>query len=580
MSSNTLKGILRNLGGALRHFKDYQKRAMFSVFLDLVCRLFESMGLLLIIPVIALMAPAMMPESKLQKAVLSVFRTLNINMTLVSLSAGILIFFTIKLLFLYRARIYIMKLANVYRKDLITNIFTSYQESDWNYFNAQKRGYLINYILMVTTENSYLFYVIIRGISGLLSVGLYYIFALFLSPGITLSITVLLAILVIFYSLVFKKIHYHSFKELHSTNRLAKLVEQFLSGFENIRVYSAGNSAIDKICNEAQIRMDHNITQKRYQLGFKASIELLLVIVMLVIIIFALQYRHYPIEKIIVGSMFMGRLMMKLSDVYFFNRLAEKVPGLQLFDRVYADFRKHRDIMLNSGIIIPDIKRSIEFRGVDITFSRQISGTEKLVLLHDLNFSIQKGAICCIEGESGTGKTTIICMLAGLIKPAKGEIFIDDTALSGANITEWSRNIGYVSQHSFITNDTVYSNISFFRDLSQDDIIMAAKMANCHNMISNLKNGYDTILGEAGTNLSGGQKQMICLARALAGNPKLLLLDEAASSIDTQSESTIISTINEMRGKITIVNVAHRSSAALQADITVTIKDGTITQKA
>ncbi len=184
-----------------------------------------------------------------------------------------------------------------------------------------------------------------------------------------------------------------------------------------------------------------------------------------------------------------------------------------------------------------------------------------------------------IIGPSGGGKTTLADLLLRLIEPTRGEIYIDGKHIKEIELGSWRRRIMYVPQEPFLLNGTIKENILFFGDFSQESIEAAAEQAQIHDFISSLPKGYDTPVGERGTRLSGGERQRIALARSLARDPDILVLDEATSAVDAESERAIHTTLQRLHGSKTIIIIAHRLRTVSDADNLLIIEDGVITEQ-
>ena len=183
-------------------------------------------------------------------------------------------------------------------------------------------------------------------------------------------------------------------------------------------------------------------------------------------------------------------------------------------------------------------------------------------------------------GPSGAGKTTIVDLLLRLFRPQNGELLIDGTNIDEVDKKSWHDNIGYVSQDIFLINDTIENNIRFYNSsLNHKDIAEVTKSANIYDFIESLPDKLQTFVGERGVQLSGGQRQRIVLARILARKPSILVLDEATSALDNESEHKIQEAIKGLRGKLTILIVAHRLSTVMHADKIAVIKDGIIAEE-
>ena len=194
-----------------------------------------------------------------------------------------------------------------------------------------------------------------------------------------------------------------------------------------------------------------------------------------------------------------------------------------------------------------------------------------------INFSIKMGYLVGLIGPSGVGKTTITDLILRLLIPISGRILLDGKDIRKINIEEWKKNIGYVSQDIFLTNDTINSNIKFYdNSITDDDVKEAAKMANIYNFIQSCPDEFFTVVGERGILLSAGQRQRIIIARVLARKPKILLLDEATSALDNESEAKIQQVIKNLKGKITVLVIAHRLSTVVNSDKLIVLEKGKV----
>ena len=183
-------------------------------------------------------------------------------------------------------------------------------------------------------------------------------------------------------------------------------------------------------------------------------------------------------------------------------------------------------------------------------------------------------------GSSGSGKTTIADLLLRLFHPDSGRILLDDNGVEEINIKNWRRKIGYVSQDVFLLNDTVKNNIKFFdKSISGEDIEKAVKAANADSFVKKLPQGLNTIIGERGVKLSVGQRQRIALARVLARTPEILILDEATSALDNKSEIMVQEAIENLKGKVTVLAIAHRLSTVMNSDRLIVLEKGRILEE-
>ena len=200
-------------------------------------------------------------------------------------------------------------------------------------------------------------------------------------------------------------------------------------------------------------------------------------------------------------------------------------------------------------------------------------------VLHDLNLKIPAGGFYGIVGHTGSGKSTLLSLLLRFYHAQSGSIDIDGYPLADIGDTAFRERVGLVPQDPFLLAASARENIAMGRDISQADIEIAARAARAHDFICSLENGYDTPLGEGGARLSTGQKQLIAIARALAGKPSILFLDEATSHIDSETEQVVQTALTELRGKVTIIAIAHRLSTIRDADRIVVLNHGRIAEE-
>lgn len=228
----------------------------------------------------------------------------------------------------------------------------------------------------------------------------------------------------------------------------------------------------------------------------------------------------------------------------------------------------------------PDAIDLLEVRG-HITFEHvTFAYDDRNGVLQDVSFEVLPGQKVGIVGPSGAGKSTILALLLRLWEPQEGRILLDGYDLRQIKQESLRRHCAIVTQEPFLFNDTVKNNIRYGRlDATDDEVVEAAKLANAHEFIEQLPNGYDTVVGERGVRLSGGQKQRICIARAFLANPRILLLDEATASVEPESEAVIHAALERlMEGRTTII-VSHRLSMVRDCDQILVIQGGQVVER-
>ncbi len=238
--------------------------------------------------------------------------------------------------------------------------------------------------------------------------------------------------------------------------------------------------------------------------------------------------------------------------------------------------------ILDADEVIEEIPNAKEVNGFnkEIEFRNVVFRYEKEDVLKNINLKIPKGKLTALVGESGGGKSTMADLIPRFYDVTAGEIYLDGENIKNLKIEGLRKLMGIVSQESILFNDTILNNIAFgLENISKEDVIAAAKVANAHEFILNTDDGYETNIGDRGVKLSGGQRQRISIARAVLANPPILILDEATSSLDTESEKLVQEALfNIMKDRTSIV-IAHRLSTIQHADEIIVLKKGEIVER-
>lgn len=241
------------------------------------------------------------------------------------------------------------------------------------------------------------------------------------------------------------------------------------------------------------------------------------------------------------------------------------------------DKKSNIDPSDESGTTLDRVKGEIELRHVSFKYPSR----PDIQIFRDLNLTIHSGKTVALVGESGSGKSTVIALLQRFYDPDSGQITLDGIEIRELQIKWLRQQMGLVSQEPVLFNENIRANIAYGKggNATEAEIIAAAELANAHKFISSLQQGYDTIVGERGTQLSGGQKQRVAIARAIIKSPKILLLDEATSALDAESERVVQDALDKVMVNRTTVVVAHRLSTIKNADVIAVVKNGVIVEK-
>jgi ATP-binding cassette subfamily B protein/subfamily B ATP-binding cassette protein MsbA len=234
-----------------------------------------------------------------------------------------------------------------------------------------------------------------------------------------------------------------------------------------------------------------------------------------------------------------------------------------------------KEFRSRGGIPFQKLHQGIALRNVTLQYSPELPPA-----LSGINLDLPRGSTVALVGSSGAGKSSIADLLGGLYNPTQGEILIDDTPLEQLDLISWQQRLGVVSQDTFMFNASIADNISFgSANATRAQILAAAQKAQAAGFISDLPDGFDTLIGERGYRLSGGQRQRLSLARAILRDPELLILDEATSALDTQSERLVQQAIDQFERQHTVLVIAHRLSTIVKADLICVLDKGRIVEQ-
>jgi len=355
---------------------------------------------------------------------------------------------------------------------------------------------------------------------------------------------------------------------------LTEILTETLNGFKIIKIFGRQEDMLQSFKDKNQDF--YREVMRTVRLSEAAS--LLMEFIGGIAIAFVIWYGGGLVVK---GSLTPGDLASFVVAIMMIHTPAKRLAGVNNnIQQAKVAFERMNDIFKikpeeDGKVILKDFRDSIEFK--DVTF--RYPNTQR-VILDGVNLKIKKGEIVAIVGKSGVGKTTLVDLIPRFYDPDKGAVLIDGIDLRALSLTSLRNLIGIVSQDIILFNDTVKNNIRFARpDASDEEVINAAKAAHAHEFIMEFPQGYDTVIGERGTRLSGGQAQRISIARAILKNPPILILDEATSSLDAHSEKAVRDALENLMKDKTVIVIAHRFSTIRKVSRIVVLDRGKIVEE-
>jgi ATP-binding cassette subfamily C protein len=298
--------------------------------------------------------------------------------------------------------------------------------------------------------------------------------------------------------------------------------------------------------------------------------EAIKVTFMLLAVYVTIAIWHMAPTTVMVLILLLGRIMGKLSKIQKqYQQMGILESGYWSMMETFENAQEMREQKL--GDRKPELKQAIRLEGVTFAYSKNN-------ILNDASLIFPAGEVTAIVGASGAGKTTIVDLVIGLLRPQDGEVWIDDLPLARIDLNQWRRMIGYVPQETLLLQDSILINVTLGDpDITEGEVEEALRKAGIWEFAKTRPKGMYSSVGQRGLMLSGGQRQRIAIARALVRKPKLLVLDEATTALDPENEAAICQTLRKLHGEITIVAISHQPAVLEVADRGYRVKDGTVT---
>jgi ATP-binding cassette subfamily C protein len=350
-------------------------------------------------------------------------------------------------------------------------------------------------------------------------------------------------------------------------------VTEHLGGMKTAKSYGAEDRHADifgKLTEQVRSMYTRTI-ENQAEVNYWFDIGSVLILSLILYISF--QVLSIPTAGVLLLLFLFARIMPKFSNIQqsfqaFLNTLPSFTRIAEMRRRCESATEPKTDRMEKFGL-----KQSIRFDGVAFSYDDQ----GRIPVISNLDFVIKAGETTAIIGLSGAGKSTIADLLMGLIVPNKGQILVDEVELTPERMKPWRDQIGYVPQDTFLFHDTLKNNLLWAKpDANEEEINQALRFSAAEEFVFGLPKGLETILGDRGVLVSGGERQRLALARALLRKPSLLILDEATSSLDSENEKRIQKAIEKLHGQMTILVISHRLSTIRGADVIHVIEEGNL----
>ncbi len=510
-------------------------------------------------------------SSSLNQTVENVMLAIGIAPTLTNFILIVSGSFILKALLAFTAMTYVGYTVAWVATDMRSALLRRLLDANWSYFTNQRVGFIANSISNDATRAGNAYNASAISISYIIQASAYAAVAILISPKLAIaSILVGVTLAVSLRSFV-KMSRKHGYRQTDNTAKLVTDVSDALSNIKPLKSMERQASYIELFRRKIKAIRRALFRQRLAVHGRKCGEEILVALFIGIGGYAAVVLGGLPLPELLVfGIIFfqmvslVGKAQLKLQNAVQFEsawwRLHELIDASE------------KAVEENPGTKTPTLEQGASFESV--VFAHQ-----NKTVIHEASLEIPAGKMTVLQGPSGAGKTTLIDLLIGLYRPASGTVRIDGVDLMEIDLHKWRRMIGYVPQELTLFNGTVRENITVGdQSFSDEDIARACQLAGVTDFLEDLEQGLETQTGDMGVKISGGQRQRIALARALVGEPKLLILDEVTSALDPATETAIVERIQALTGQYTIVAITHRPAWTEVADKTYHVEKGAVNE--
>ncbi|MBL0048582.1 MAG: ATP-binding cassette domain-containing protein [Bacteroidetes bacterium] len=493
----------------------------------------------------------------------------------------VVVMFFLKNLCRYLAMYFLAPVRNRVVRDIRNEIYNKTLVLPLSYYSEERKGDIMS---RMSSDVHEIEWSVMKSLEVVfrdpISIIAFLVTMVIMSPQLTLFVFVLLPLTGILIGSIGKSLRRTSARSKDTLGRLFSIIEETLSGLRIIKAFNAEKSVSDKFSktNEEYTTIMTRMYRKT-DLSSPMS-EFLGTCVMVVVMYFG--------GKLVLDSNPTLSASVFITYIAIFSQV---IPPARSFTDAYYNIQKgiasaeriakilDAEITIHEAAnptSIHSFKESIEYKNVSFAYVRGDVG----YALRRINLKIEKGKTVALVGQSGAGKSTLVDILPRFYDATEGEVLIDGIPNTQYKISDLRGLMGNVTQESILFNDTIFNNISFgMEHTKEEDVIAAAKIANAHEFIMQMENGYQSNIGDRGSKLSGGQRQRISIARAVLKNPPILILDEATSALDTESERLVQDALSKLMKNRTSLIIAHRLSTILHADEIIVMSKGEIIER-
>ena len=463
-----------------------------------------------------------------------------------------------------------VKLARHYQSRRQLELFSAFMRAKWSFITARKAGEMTNAIVTESERLGRAFTILLSLVGSLVVALIYLVLSLLIAWQVTLCLIACATIAALAMVQLYRK-GYEAGRSLAPLDaELQSALNEQFAGAKFIKASGIDDRTSTLIAPLVQKLEDANAFASAAPGTVRGVLEFTGLVGLAIILVLASEGMGVAAGNIVVVLALFGRLFPRLTAVQAQTHyLTGNLHAIEVIDRLQE--AAEADAERQDGSVAPlkvDLPTTLSIRNLQVRLGER-------TVLDQVSLTLPVPGVLAVVGRSGAGKSTLVHTLLGLVETSAGSIRLGDHEFAAAPLRAWRRTIGYVPQETILFHASIRDNLTLVRpDASSAEIESAARRAHAYDFIAAWPEGFDTIIGDQGVKLSGGQRQRLGIARALLTNPRLLLMDEAMSALDTESEADVLRTIEDLRQEMGILIVAHRLGAVRTADTICVLEAG------
>lgn len=563
---NTIKNLIKKYFSSFAYFYSYLGYRIFvMLFLSILIGVLDGLGLTMFLPLLQMADGSSTVSSEemgsmafLVDGISNMGIELNIKTALLFMFG----FFTLKGIVFYYSLKFNVRILQFFVSSMrikLTDLFTRYS---FKSFVSSDVGRIQNSMTGEVARVSAAYRNFADSVQNLIMVLVYLSFVFLVDWKFALLVVIGGGLSNLFFGRLFKKTKEQSHELSKNNSGFQGLIIQYISNFKYLKATGFIKTYAERLKDKIK-----EVESNNTQIGFLSSKisalrEPILIGIVCIVILIQVEFMGGQLASIMISLLFFYRalsgLMLFQNSYNNYLSVSGSLENIMNFEQELID---NAETLGKTSI--QKFQQDIQVKNIDFGYD------EADGILRNLNLSIPKNKTIAFVGESGSGKTTLVNLLGGLLRPSKGEVYIDGIPFSELNMDAYQSRIGYITQEPVIFNDTIYNNITLWATPTKENVARyenALKQASLLQYISELPKQGETLLGNNGINLSGGQKQRVSIARELYKDIDILILDEATSALDSETEKEIQTNIDQIKGDYTILIIAHRLSTIKNAD--------------